>query len=200
MPDLPRGTSGQCQEDDTVCILRTEAYFPGDDLFAPLRPRGLPIGNLTSQFFANVLLDTLDHFIKEELRVPGYVRYADDLLLFSDSKRELWRYRAAVVERLAWLRLKLHEGKTQARPSSSGVKFLGLALRRDGRRLQQRALHRFSRRLRRLRKSFAHGLGTSAEISRSLQAWLAFAQQANSAGVRRDLWRRARFGRTHRSP
>ncbi|HEY5311090.1 MAG TPA: RNA-directed DNA polymerase [Pirellulales bacterium] len=54
-----------------------------------LRPKGLPIGNLTSQFFANVLLDPIDHFIKEELRVPGYVRYADDLLKFGDDKRQL---------------------------------------------------------------------------------------------------------------
>ena len=60
-----------------IGVLDEEAtgdYFPGDDLFAVLRPRGLPIGNLTSQFFANVLLDPIDHFIKEELRVPGYVR------------------------------------------------------------------------------------------------------------------------------
>jgi hypothetical protein len=57
-------------------------FFPGDDLFSLLRPRGLPIGNLTSQFFANVFLDSLDHFVREELRVPGYVRYADDLVLF----------------------------------------------------------------------------------------------------------------------
>ncbi len=58
-------------------------YFPGDDLFAICRPRGLPIGNLTSQFWANVLLDPIDHFVKRELRCPGYVRYVDDLLLFS---------------------------------------------------------------------------------------------------------------------
>ena len=69
----------------------TDQLFPGDDLFALLRPRGLPIGNLTSQFFANVLLDAIDHFIKEELQVPGYVRYADDLVLFGESKSQLWK-------------------------------------------------------------------------------------------------------------
>jgi RNA-directed DNA polymerase len=53
-------------------------YFPGDDLFAPLRPRGLPIGNLTSQFWANVYLNPFDHFVKRVLRCPGYVRYVDD--------------------------------------------------------------------------------------------------------------------------
>jgi RNA-directed DNA polymerase len=64
----------------------TQHLFPGDGLFSVLRPRGLPIGNLTSQFFANVYLDSVDHHIKEQLQVPGYVRYADDLLLFGDTK------------------------------------------------------------------------------------------------------------------
>ena len=46
-------------------------YFPGDNLFAALRPTGLPIGNLTSQFLANAYLDSLDQFVKHELRVKG---------------------------------------------------------------------------------------------------------------------------------
>ena len=67
---------------------RVLQWFPGDDLFTPLeRQRGLPIGNQTSQFFANVYLDALDHFVKDRLRVPGYVRYCDDFLAFSDDKR-----------------------------------------------------------------------------------------------------------------
>ena len=54
-------------------------WFPGDDLFSPIeRKRGLPIGNLTSQFWGNVYLNRFDHFVKEELRVPGYIRYVDD--------------------------------------------------------------------------------------------------------------------------
>lgn len=81
-------------------ILREEAsqtFFPGDDLFARLRPTGLPIGNLTSQFFANVLLDALDHYVKERLRIPGYVRYADDLVLFADSKSQLREAESALA-------------------------------------------------------------------------------------------------------
>jgi RNA-directed DNA polymerase len=55
-------------------------YYPGDDLFEPFRlRRGLPIGNLTSQFFANVYLDGLDHWCKEVLGAEGYVRYVDDI-------------------------------------------------------------------------------------------------------------------------
>ena len=67
-------------------------WFPTDDLFTPSeRRRGIPIGNQTSQFFANVYLDPLDHFVKERLRIKGYVRYVDDFLLFADDKRTLAR-------------------------------------------------------------------------------------------------------------
>jgi RNA-directed DNA polymerase len=53
-------------------------YFTQDDLFAASRPRGLPIGNLTSQFWGNVYLNGFDHFVKRELRCPAYLRYVDD--------------------------------------------------------------------------------------------------------------------------
>ncbi len=62
-------------------------YFPRDELFTPfIRRKGLPIGNLTSQFFANVYLNPLDHFVKENLRCQGYLRYVDDCV-----PRRLWK-------------------------------------------------------------------------------------------------------------
>ncbi len=61
----------------------TPVWFPGDTLLTPLeRSRGLPIGNQTSQFFSNVYLNPLDHFVLQNLKPYGYVRYADDLLVF----------------------------------------------------------------------------------------------------------------------
>ncbi|MCA9551739.1 MAG: RNA-directed DNA polymerase [Myxococcales bacterium] len=70
------------------------AHFPGDDLLIPLgRRTGLPIGNLTSQFLANVLLDRVDHHVKDDLRVKAYLRYADDLAFFGDDRAALWALR-----------------------------------------------------------------------------------------------------------
>ena len=63
-------------------------YFPNDDLFSINRPRGLPIGNLTSQWWANCYLNPFDQFVKRELGCHGYLRYVDDFLLFSNNKRE----------------------------------------------------------------------------------------------------------------
>ncbi len=77
----------------------TMVYFGGDDLFAVYRPRGLPIGNLTSQFWANCFLNPFDHFVKRELRCPGYVRYVDDFLLFADDKASLWAWLDASEKR-----------------------------------------------------------------------------------------------------
>jgi retron-type reverse transcriptase len=55
-------------------------------------PRGLPIGNLTSQWWGNLYLDGLDHFVKRNLKVPGYLRYLDDFVLFGDRRRDLRRW------------------------------------------------------------------------------------------------------------
>lgn len=179
-------------------VLRNEAtpsYFSGDDLLAVLRPRGLPIGNLTSQFFANVFLDPIDHFIKEQLRVPGYVRYADDLLLFGPSKEFLWDRRERLSERLAQLRLRLHRDKTVIRPARCGLQFLGFKVFPDTRRLTQDGLRRFNRHLRRLRWLYQNGLVSFEFIRASLRAWTAHAQHANSTAIRRHVWRRVRFTR-----
>jgi len=91
-------------------------WFPGDDLLAAVRPRGLPIGNQTSQFWANVYLHELDLFVKQSLRCRAYLRYCDDFLLFADDKPTLHRWRWEIEAFLANLRLKLHARKTTVYP------------------------------------------------------------------------------------
>ena len=89
------------------------AYFPGDDLFTPWdRRQGLPIGNLTSQIWANLYLDELDHWVKERLGAPGYLRFVDDFILLHDEKRVLAEWMERVKEKLAELRLLAHPRKT----------------------------------------------------------------------------------------
>jgi RNA-directed DNA polymerase len=104
-------------------------HFPGDDLFTPHdRRRGLPIGNLTSQFFPNVYLDGLDHFCKEVLRAKGYVRYVDHFALFHDNTEVLESWWERVGGYLEGRRLLLHSRKTQAVPTLEAAKFLGYVL------------------------------------------------------------------------
>jgi hypothetical protein len=77
----------------------------GDDLFAILRPRGLPIGNLTSQFWSNVYLNDFDWFVQRELGCAAYLRYVDDFVLFAHDKQQLWGWKERIVFKLKEVRL-----------------------------------------------------------------------------------------------
>lgn len=84
-----------------------------EDLFCPReRSKGIPIGNLTSQFFANVYLNELDHFVKDDLREKYYLRYVDDFLIFGDDKKHLFKVRDEIAAYLKNLRLLLHPRKS----------------------------------------------------------------------------------------
>jgi retron-type reverse transcriptase len=158
--------------------LQTEvvAYFPGDDLFTPHeRRRGLPLGNQTSQFFANVYLNPLDHFIKRTLRPAVYARYVDDFLLFSDDKAALADMRVGIDEFLAGLRVRTHPGKTRVNRAAEGVTFLGWRLFPDRLRLERGNVVRFQRRLRDLRAAFMAGQTDWADVTARVQAWIAHA-------------------------
>jgi Reverse transcriptase (RNA-dependent DNA polymerase) len=171
-------------------VLRAEyrmAYFPGDDLFAALRPRGLPIGNLTSQFWANVVLHDLDMFVAHDLRCRAYVRYCDDFMLFADDAATLLRWRTAIVERLAGLRLTLHETRAQVAATAAGVPFLGWTLFPFQRRLRKRNVIHFRRRWRRRRADYAAGRLSFARLTASARGWAAHAAHGDTAGLRRAL-------------
>lgn len=85
---------------------------------------GIPIGAATSQMAANVVLDALDHFAKEELRIKYYIRYMDDFVIIGGDKAELWRIKEQVATFLKGARLSLNP-KSQIYPASHGVDFVG---------------------------------------------------------------------------
>jgi hypothetical protein len=125
------------------------AWFDGDDLFTPLtRRRGIPIGNLTSQFLANVFLDRFDHLVMDREGYGDYVRYCDDFLVFADTRSELWALRSRISGYLGAMRLVLHEHKGGVHRTSSTIPFLGFTIRRGGKRLQRAGVVRGRRRLR----------------------------------------------------
>ncbi len=165
----------------------TMRWFPGDDLFAVNRPRGLPIGNLTSQFWANVYLNALDQYVKRELRCAAYLRYVDDFLLFSNSKRELWAWKAAVRDELAGLRLTLHERESTVYPVTNGIPFLGFRVYPPHRRLKRRNGVMFARRYRRLRRAATRGELRWADVRLRVQGWIAHAAHGNTWRLRRSL-------------
>lgn len=174
---------------------QTPFWFPGDSLFAVLRSKGLPIGNLTSQFFANVYLDSIDHYIKEELGVPGYIRYADDLLLFGRSKSQLWDWRCELQDHLAKIRLRLHKDKTVVAPCRKGIKYLGFRVLPFQRRATQQSIRRFNRKKRRWQYEYQQRMRSLPEIHHSVATSLSHLQFANTIGIRRELLRKFRLRR-----
>jgi retron-type reverse transcriptase len=163
-------------------------HFPSDDLFAPFRRRrGLPIGNLTSQFFANLYLDPLDHFCTEVLRAP-YLRYVDDFALFHDDPAVLENWRQRIARFLERRRLKLHPRKTMILPSDEPAEFLGYVLAPRGRRqLPEANVRRFRNRLRGMKDRLRAGTLAVEEALARIEAWEAHAAFAQTRKLRNAI-------------
>ena len=167
-------------------------WFPGDDLFAPnSRKRGLPIGNLTSQFFANVLMDRIDHFAKERMRAKRYLRYVDDLAAFSDDHVYLGELRSAIREELLLMRLRLNERKSRIRRLKEGLTYLGFTVGPHHVRLASSAVRRHRKRLKRLHYLYSRGELSVADIAASLTAFGAHAAHGDTYRLRERAGDRA---------
>ena len=173
---------------------QTLDYFPGDDLFSPLRARGLPIGNLTSQHWANVYLNELDQYVKRRLKCRAYLRYVDDLLLFANRKEQLHIWRAEIIPFLKGLRLRLHEKRAQPRPVQTGVSFLGFIVFPDHRRLKRRNGVAFQRRLQKLADDWRRGDMSEEKLRASLQGWINHARYGDTWGLRQVVLAAAGLG------
>jgi hypothetical protein len=159
----------------------TRWHFPGDDLLAPIsRKTGLPIGNLTSQHFANRYLSPVDHRATDRLRVHAYLRYMDDMLLFSNDRVQLSDWGHAVEEACWRNRLRLHTW--QVVPVRQGFTWLGFRILPGQVRVKRTSVNRARKRLQRL----------LAEASASPEAWECFMASLRSTFAHwehADSWR-----------
>lgn len=133
---------------------------------------GLPIGNLTSQWFANIYLNEFDWFVKQKLRCKYYIRYMDDFVFFSDSKEELKTILRTIKDYLGKLGLILSDRKCNIYKTIAGVNFLGFKIFPTHRVLLKRNIHRIKQRLRYFQKKYAEKQITLEEIKQSLASWL----------------------------
>lgn len=156
-------------------------WFPGDNLFTPLdRKKGLPIGNLTSQFLGNVYLNEFDHFVKEKLHAKGYIRYVDDFVLFDDSKAVLNRFKQEIIQYLSGLRQMVHPDKTQIFKVEKGVPFLGFTVYPFFKHIRKEKTKRYHRYLKKQLKKRESGLLSPQALEDSLNAWLGHARFGES--------------------
>ena len=139
--------------------------------------KGMPLGNLTSQFFANVYLNELDQFVKHILNVEYYIRYVDDFVILHESKDQLEIWRSKIEEFLKdKLKLELHPQKSRVIPLSRGVDFVGFRNFYHYRLLRKRNIQNIRRKI----ELFKQGLITKEKFLESFQGWNAYAKWANS--------------------
>jgi len=163
---------------------RAPYWFAGDGLLTPgLRFCGLPIGNLTSQFFANVILNELDQYVHHEIRPAGYVRYADDWVLFDNDVETLKKAKLSIEKFLARYRLLCHANKTYFAPCRQGFVFLGFRLTPRGKRIARENVSRFRKRMRRYNKLINRHIIDYDQISASIKGWLQHLSHGNTAGI-----------------
>ena len=157
----------------------------GDDLFdCRFRHHGLPIGNLTSQFFANIHLDGFDHFVKQELGVKGYVRYVDDFLIFAQSRKQARDWGNAAKVRLREMKLEIHPDKYRlCRTDREGADFCGFVCFSSGQiKVRGTSVRRYVKRLARVKRD-----GSVAEIKASVCAWVSHVSHADSWRLRASV-------------
>jgi len=150
--------------------------------------KGLAIGNLTSQHFANLYLGGLDHYLKQRLRVKAYLRYMDDLVLFANGKPTLHRglaeIRGFLQDRLA---LELKESATWLAPVSEGLPLLGFRVYPGLIRLNGRSLHRFRRQVSGRERAYQAGRIGLEDLAGSVASLFAHVSHADTLALRRRM-------------
>ncbi|MBH8564089.1 RNA-directed DNA polymerase [Nostoc sp. CENA67] len=164
-------------------------YFPLDDLLTPLQRRcGLPIGNLTSQFFANVYLNNFDHFIKEQIKASRYIRYVDDFALFSNDQVFLEAAKNKIEEYLSSLRLKIHPIKSQLFETKHGANFVGFRILPNQIRIRSDNLRMARKRLRQMLLDCHEGKIEPQKLAQSIQSWVAHLKHGDTWQLRQQIF------------
>lgn len=144
---------------------------------------GIPVGNLTSQLFANIYLDALDQFIKHELGVEAYIRYMDDFVILSPDKEQL-RSWLARIEQFLREELKLEfNPKTTILAAKNGIDFVGYKHRATHRKVRKDSIKRIKRTI----KKYESGKITKEQLQKSIQSWTGHAGHADSYNLRKKI-------------
>ncbi|MEA3329960.1 MAG: reverse transcriptase domain-containing protein [Nanoarchaeota archaeon] len=138
--------------------------------------KGMPLGNLTSQFFANVYLNELDQFVKHKLQAKYYIRYVDDFVILHNSKDQLKKWKKKIdIFLKEKLDLELHPNKSQILKLEKGIKFLGFRIFNHHKLLRKSNMKHFERKLNQMKIMLEENLLNREEIVEKLEGWLAYA-------------------------
>lgn len=150
--------------------------------------KGVPIGNLTSQLFANIYMNELDQFMKHELRVKNYLRYTDDFVVVSEDKNYLEGLLPLIARFLKEaLALDLHPNKVEIRNVNQGIDFLGYVVLPHHRQLRTQTKKRIVRKLFQRVGECRNGIISKESVEQSLQSYLGVLSHANAYNLSNDL-------------
>ncbi len=148
---------------------------------------GIPIGNLTSQLFANIYLNELDQYCKHALKLHYYVRYMDDVIILSNDKAHLHDIKNRIELFLTeHLQLNLNK-KTTIRPITCGVDFVGYQIWPGYRKLKKQSARRILRKITWLCKQYVEGKVTEEDVIRRIASYNGILEHCNSFGLRQKI-------------
>ncbi len=151
-------------------------------------PRGIPIGNLTSQYFANIYLDSFDQFIKQKLRVKYYIRYADDFVILSQDRHYLENLLEPIKSFLKnTLDLEIHPKKIFFRKFTSGIDFLGYVIFPNHTLARTKTKRRLKRRIKEAVINYRAGKISKDKLTQIINSYLGYLGHANTYQFTQEL-------------
>lgn len=150
--------------------------------------RGIPIGNLTSQYFANIYLNYFDQFVKQKLRIKHYIRYADDFVIISNEKSYLENQLEPIKKFLKdALDLELHPDKIFFNKFTSGIDFLGYVIFPRHILARTRTKRRLKRRIKTAVSDYKSGRITKGKLTQIINSYLGYLGHANTFQFSQEL-------------
>ncbi len=150
----------------------------------------MPLGNLTSQFFANIYLNELDQYVKHELKIKYYIRYVDDFVILDNSPKKLVDYKIKIDYFLKnKLKLELHPDKSKILNLDEGVNFLGFRIFYNFKLIRKKNLRKFEKKFIYYKKLYEDGLIEREKIIEIFEGWIAYVSHANAYKYKRHLTR-----------
>ncbi len=154
------------------------------------KPTGMPLGNLTSQFFANIYLNELDQYVKHKLRAKYYIRYVDDFIILDNTKAKLEEYKEKINDFLNnSLKIELHPDKSKIHNINIGTNFLGFRVFHKHKLVRKKNLKKFERKFIQLRKKYHNGMITRENVIQIFEGWIAYVINADTYKYRRHITR-----------
>lgn len=169
-----------------------DVWWLVENIIDSAEPDGIPLGNQSSQWFANFYLSKFDHFAKEKLGIKHYIRYMDDWVCLVETREEAKEYLQAMKDFL-WDELKLKtNSKTQILPIKNGVDFLGFNIRltKSGkviRKIRVKSKQAMKRKLKAFKKKYDEGTMTKEAIEHSYKSWVGHASHGNCYGLIKQM-------------